>query len=560
MTSYPDHADLAARGILKATIKALGDTPNTGYLVLKEESALWSRLQARARENGITLEVMYRDAVAGMPIAPKIARPCVLWWQEGFHQSDPTSREEGWPAAWERFFDLCVSISYPEGLESKTLTDWLARLHDEALAADPELVERRSAAVSYLIRRSGNLALDYSHERVNLSSACDPRTDFDSIPRDAAILQLPLGESWIPIDSPQFSISLPTLTPGAVEMIHIKQGRVQGHNVCEVGIGTNRASRAIPGTVLPEKALGRLHVGLGDNRLIGGRTKGEFHGDLYLAPEVRLLGRLDGELPFEIAPSVLAPAVIVMHELNGWTHKSLSRGGFMGPIAGSGDQIVECFGEAQEVLWSNCRALESLRDPRSSELICLPGDEVERLGRLSEADPSEICHDLWRVMNQHMGPLPWPYVDIVRTPLVSKGLPRALSVPGAVLLDPSLRKAPLSEKWLYISHELVHQWLGGMVRIGSVHGRDWEAVCEGLAHRVSQELLGPVAASAFSALRDRQRDHSCEAQQITDYWALTEDFGSKLNELCKKSMEGVERLQDVPLSTITEGVECFQAR
>ncbi|MDG6907890.1 MAG: hypothetical protein JRN20_19140 [Nitrososphaerota archaeon] len=63
--------------------------------------------------------------------------------------------------------------------------------------------------------------------------------------------------------------------------------------LCELGFGTNHLRSEIRGEFDDKKALGSLHIGLGDNHTFGGENRSSLHIDCLVShPEVRFDGRI----------------------------------------------------------------------------------------------------------------------------------------------------------------------------------------------------------------------------------------------------------------------------
>lgn len=543
----PDPVERAARGIIRATLQALGGrTPSVVHLVVKEDAALWLHVKAIAHAMGWHVTEASHASDEALPRVTRSEGPRVLWWQEAFRKEEPAGLVS-WPEYWSEHFELLVSIGYPEGLTSRRLFELVAGAYDMALAVDPGRVERRSAAVSHLMSQASEVLLKHEESYIRIPRQHEARTDFDSVGRDAPILQLPLGESWLPVDSPRFTIQLPYLNDFDIRNAQIEDGRFEGINICEVGIGTNSACRPIPGTLLPEKTDGRVHLGLGDNILMGGDTSGSFHGDLFLTPEVSLVAKIDDSFEVCVSPAKTSPQAYVAVTGEGQRIVRVPLRGFVGPNDGDPCEIIEAFGERIGPSWSNWESLGSLVDPRSTELFVFPETDIERVCSLDNGASEGPYADLWQRFQITLGPLPWPRVDILRAPLSKLGLAQAVSVPGAILLDHSLKSRPLTEKWLYISHEMCHQWIGGMMRLGPKHSSTWEAACEGIAQRISEEVLGSRSAEVFRLLRTRQRVFSDGLSRITEEWATDVALCSVVRQICEESLLQARRQEDIPL-------------
>ena len=97
------------------------------------------------------------------------------------------------------------------------------------------------------------------------------------------MLQFPLGEVWL-VFHPSQAQGRVVLATGRSA---VRDGRLVDttypHPMVELGLGLNPRARRLPGTSLFEKALGSVHIGLGDAALIGGTVVDTVHYDLPLA-------------------------------------------------------------------------------------------------------------------------------------------------------------------------------------------------------------------------------------------------------------------------------------
>ena len=66
--------------------------------------------------------------------------------------------------------------------------------------------------------------------------------------------------------------------------------------LCELGFGTNHLRRDVRGEFDDKKALGSVHIALGDNHTFGGENKSNLHIDcLMVEPQVHFDGK-----PFDL--------------------------------------------------------------------------------------------------------------------------------------------------------------------------------------------------------------------------------------------------------------------
>jgi hypothetical protein len=103
----------------------------------------------------------------------------------------------------------------------------------------------------------------------------------------------------------------------------------------------------------------------------------------------------------------------------------------------------------------------------------------------------------WQAATRAFGPLPWPAVQVVLAPLDE---PLGLSFPGVVLLAERLLATPLRARWLYLAHELVHQWLGNTVRFAPGSVAQWEAWVDAVTWHLAETVAYPQAGPAYRAV------------------------------------------------------------
>jgi hypothetical protein len=158
---------------------------------------------------------------------------------------------------------------------------------------------------------------------------------------------------------------------------------------------------------------------------------------------------------------------------------------------------------------TNFSVLRHLPDPTLGEVLALPvGDVFAR--RYGEAlpgrdvligdTPEPVLSAAWTLLGETLGALPWGGAQIVT---VERMQPLAVSLPGAVLIDRALVEGePGRAHALYLVHELVHQWFGGLLLI---HGAPavWESAVDALARWVLETCVTPRLAAVFDHLAAR---------------------------------------------------------
>ncbi|MDX3235938.1 hypothetical protein PV392_09615 [Streptomyces sp. ME03-5709C] len=106
---------------------------------------------------------------------------------------------------------------------------------------------------------------------------------------------------------------------------------------------------------------------------------------------------------------------------------------------------------------------------------------------------------IWTWLLGEFGSLPWDRVDIFAV----EGLcPRGVSFPGIVCLDGETLRRSLTGRFLYLVHELIHQWFGNVVRFAP-EDTGWESWIDALAWHTARTVLSPSVDGAFERLNVR---------------------------------------------------------
>jgi hypothetical protein len=116
------------------------------------------------------------------------------------------------------------------------------------------------------------------------------------------LVQLPGGEVWVPPDHTSAQGKLVAgmegrlveviFRKGVAEQAFLIEGKARkrfSHRLvtgkerhCEFGVGTNPAAKPYPVGPIYEKALGTVHLGVGDSSFFGGPVKSDVHGDFVI--------------------------------------------------------------------------------------------------------------------------------------------------------------------------------------------------------------------------------------------------------------------------------------
>ncbi|THV28349.1 hypothetical protein [Glycomyces paridis] len=315
---------------MAAAIALLRPAPGRALLVTRGDDPLWMLLADACRRLG--WQVAHRTLDDGdrewAPPAPGERAgqvrfqgellPCDLVVHHDPFGGDPHG---GGPADLER---LCgngtafVCVDYPHGLADPALRAALTEVYLRALATPLDALReradrlaRRLDAADALEIRFGSDAEADTDRALRVGRPWSVRTDFGSAATDLPVLQLPLGEVWIACrpDSVQGPL---TVQDGPGEdrsrRYTVEDGRLVEADgrpadlrpIVEIGFGVNPDARWIPTTALGEKAADSLHIGFGDNTLIGGDVADDVHYDLPLPRTAR--ARLVGAAAEATAP------------------------------------------------------------------------------------------------------------------------------------------------------------------------------------------------------------------------------------------------------------------
>ncbi|MFI1798862.1 hypothetical protein ACH427_16150 [Streptomyces sp. NPDC020379] len=156
----------------------------------------------------------------------------------------------------------------------------------------------------------------------------------------------------------------------------------------------------------------------------------------------------------------------------------------------------------------NMRVLDAARDFRLGETVALPAADSshhhwgQAAGALTlDGTTDNTLTQVWRHLLDQFGPLPWSYVDIV---MGSHEWPKGISFPGTVVVTEDLyRTKSAATRYLYLVHELVHQWLGNLLLIPPRDAQWWEAYVDAITWYVVEEAVslaaGPIFHSLFTA-------------------------------------------------------------
>lgn len=184
-----------------------------------------------------------------------------------------------------------VFISFPHNV-SPALRDRLRPLFLRALAAGERELRSRARRISAAISKMASLTVcGPNGAQLRVDPPLRVRTDWTSAALDVPVIQLPYGEVWIACEPSCVTGSVTFALGERTAAATVDQGRLHWREtglrpvsepLVEVGIGTNLHAPWLPQTVLHEKACNAIHIGFGDNTLIGGRHYAPVHFDLPL--------------------------------------------------------------------------------------------------------------------------------------------------------------------------------------------------------------------------------------------------------------------------------------
>ncbi|MDA1360911.1 hypothetical protein O1R50_14870 [Glycomyces luteolus] len=308
--------DDAAEQMAEA-IDGLRPTPGRLLIVARGVHPVWTNLADRCRLRGWTVvqRTLAVDDRRWAPPVPDGLAAHVEFQGERigcdlvvYH--DPFGGNEsqvGGPVSLRR---LCgggiafVSVDFPHGLADPVLAASLEAVYLRALATPVAALRDRADRLASTLADADSIEVHFGDRRVlHVRGPWNLRTDFGSAQADLPILQLPLGEVWIACRPESVRGDLEVQDGPGVNgprRFTVEEGRLREPRsgrfadlrpVVEIGFGVNPDARWLPMTSLGEKAAGSMHVGFGDNVLIGGDVADDRHYDLPLprSAQVKLM-------------------------------------------------------------------------------------------------------------------------------------------------------------------------------------------------------------------------------------------------------------------------------
>jgi hypothetical protein len=544
--------------------------PTSVVLVHRGSDPLWPALESRMHAGGVDVRrIELADADQSWVPLQVVgeSRADMLIHHDPFIGGDDLDADAALPDVQRELltrFRRLVVVSFPHGLRDVATSEKLCARYLGALTFPHRALERRAHAVSALMERARSLTIVSERDErtwtVPAPFVC--RSDWTTVHDGPAVLQLPLGEVWAELEHEHRTAGAGDVTvttrDGLDVTVHAGSAHAPelGHlPLCEIGIGVNPAATALHATVLSEKADGTFHVGVGENVSLGGRTPGPDHRDLMVGDRGRLIvSPARGGWVLDVNGGRPPTAVLVRDALD--VEHILPAEDLVRWQAGVADPsnvtVTRVPATPVPEHRDNVRALELLADPRLSEVVLVPFASAPLLGVLGTGaagigeEPQLVA--LLELLTELLGPLPWHSIEVVaaRTEYAD-----ATSRPGVVTIDPRLVGRPHELRWLYLSHELVHQWIGGALRLGPRHARAWEDVVERLAHAAAVQVLGPASLEPFQRLRSRQVPVDPSAPDWTRWDRAELRRGlEQLRGAVAESLRGARRIEDLDPVTL----------
>ncbi len=308
--------DAVAQAALSVVAAAMAFPSTQRVLVVSRgRHPLWRFVVDRLRDRGAIVTHDVRDEFDRHWDPPTPEELCVRRVGRGVRPGvdllihhdpfGPTIRTAGPTAAatkgsTDRIRDLVEShvsllfIDFPHGVDRPLLRDRLETVYLRALTEPFGRLRARFREISDKAAGARSLHLESGEGALLVVEApWQVRDDWTSAQLDAPVLQMPFGEAW-------FACS-PCRVQGTVQYVSgahrgsttasavVREGLLDhlpgtsgGARVVEVGIGLNSHAPWLPATCLFEKSLGHVHLGLGDNSILGGTVRGAEHFDIAL--------------------------------------------------------------------------------------------------------------------------------------------------------------------------------------------------------------------------------------------------------------------------------------
>jgi hypothetical protein len=272
----PDLTAIAADRIVEAalTVTAGAADRRSATLVSRGTDSLWD--EARLRLEAAGFKVVHQVLPDGdQQWNPPMDATGVLIHHDPFH---PASSANGGSDTIRTLLAQgarLVFVDFPHGLRDEHLRHAIRNVYVSALSMSPEAMQKQAERLMSALDRARAVEIVDTDADAAVLRAEVPwqvRSDWTSARRDHPILQLPFGEVWIACAPTQIADEL----------------LADGRGPVEIGIGLNARAPWIEQATLAEKALGRVHLGYGDNELLGGQIRAGWHSDRMLPSRMRL--------------------------------------------------------------------------------------------------------------------------------------------------------------------------------------------------------------------------------------------------------------------------------
>ncbi|WP_327129805.1 hypothetical protein [Streptomyces sp. NBC_01727] len=283
--------DAAVDSVVEA-VQSVASGPGV-LLVRRGTHSLWEATAARLRHRG------FRVTRHDLAERSREWDPLALHEEHSGHDvlvhHDPflPGEEAGSPSdtARELLSRGCslVFVDFPAGMRDEALARRLAGIYLRALAARPDALRAAAGRLRAELEGAHSLEIRSEAGTLRILRPWVIRDDWTSASEDAPIRQLPGAEVWLACEPESVSGTIATTlrTHPGLEVVagRIRNGpaRLDVEPIVEVGIGVNPQATWLPGTSLTEKAAGRLHLGFGDNALLGGSRHRATHFDIPLS-------------------------------------------------------------------------------------------------------------------------------------------------------------------------------------------------------------------------------------------------------------------------------------
>lgn len=272
----------AARALDQVGTRSVGTA-----LITRGEHPLWSDVERRLRSLGsplfrYVLDPGDRQWVPPIPLGRNLirfagqVRPVdTVIFHDPFHSGEQVGSGSSAVRELLAVGIRLLFVDFPHGVRDQGLDDLLIDVYLRALSEPADtmrsMAERVEAALDAAVAveiidiRTNDIALRAERPWV-------VRSDWSAVVLDHPILQLPFGEVWIACRPVRVAAAL----------------CCDAEKPVEVGIGLNGAAPWLPQTVLAEKSIGRVHLGYGDNELLGGTVRADRHFDCALPATFQL--------------------------------------------------------------------------------------------------------------------------------------------------------------------------------------------------------------------------------------------------------------------------------